>query len=176
MAAEFFSFSVKGVDQVAKNLADLGAPKIMGKMLSNSLRAGAAFPLAAARANARNLGLGEMGFTQRGNGRGRYRVYGRIPRSLKINRMYMPGDSIKGTVYRMNILARGQRLPGLYMNKAPHAHLIEWGWKHTASGRHIAGRPFMGPAIDRTAAQVVEGFAKRLQGQVDALRFPGAQP
>lgn len=184
MADEFFQFRITGLQECVKNLTDLGQPKIMARIIGNSLRAGAQFPLLAARANARSAqtrgghGLGYQGFVKRQDGKGEYLRYGRIPKALKVNRVYMPMGHPRGTNYRVNITARGQRLPGIYLNKAPHAHLLNWGWKHKGSGKHIGGLFFMEAAINTTAGKVNDAFAARMQGQIDGLKFPvtGAGP
>lgn len=167
-----FQFDVTGTQELAKNLAAFGSPKILTKIVGNSLRAGAALPLQRARANARALGLGFIGFKprrQEGESHGQSRRYGRIPLSLKANRAYIPRGN--RDTYRLNILARSQRGRGIYRNKAPHAHLIEYGWQHS-NGRSIAARPFIGPALDQTAPQVVEIIATRMRGLIDGLQFP----
>lgn len=172
-----FDFKVTGVEEATRNLANFGKPKIIGKIIRKSLETGGRIPKAAAIRNARSEGLGFMGFKRRSDeDKGRVRRYGRIPRSLKVNRAYIPRGSQRaaggGDVYRVNVVARNQRYPGIYRNKAPHAHLIEYGFRHVASGRRIAGRPFLGPALWSTADQVVRTVADFMQGQVDGLKFP----
>ena len=173
MANPMFNFKVTGVQELANNLAEFGSPNMLGKIIGKSLGAGAAVAVARARVNARALGLGYMGFKPRrheGESHGQSRRYGRIPRSLKPNKAYRPRGV--ADAYRLNIVARGQRYPGIYKNKAPHAHLIEFGFRHVGSGRHIAGRPFMGPALDATAPQVVQVIAQRMDGLINGLKFP----
>lgn len=179
MANDLLKFEVTGLKELTTNLAQFAGPGMLGKIIRLSLAAGAQLPLQRARVNARTLGLGFMGFVPRrwhGESHGQSRRYGRIPVSLKANRAYIPQGSQKlqgkPAVYRLNILARGQKWPGIYRNKAPHAHLIEYGFRHVGSGGRIAGRAFMGPALDATAPQVVELVAHRMQGLVDGLKFP----
>lgn len=167
-----FDFKVTGVQETVRNLANFGKPKIIGKIIRKSLEVGARIPKAQGVRNARALGLGYIGFKPRNEkGKGRVRRYGRIARSLKVNRAYVPkatGDS----VYRVNVVARGQRYPGIYRNKAPHAHFYEYGFRHVASGRRIQGRPFLGPALFTTATQTIAAVADFMQGQIDGLKFP----
>lgn len=179
MANDLLQFNVTGLDELTRNLAEFQSPRMLGDIVRKSLAVGASLPLQRARINARGLGLGYVGFVPRrdhGASHGQSRRYGRIPRALKANRAYVPKGSqrLKGgpAVYRLNIIARSQRYPGIYRNKAPHAHLIEYGFRHVGSGRSIAGRPFMGPALDSTAPQVVQLVAARMQGLVDGLKFP----
>lgn len=176
MANNLFDFNVTGTEELARNLAQFGSPKTLGKIIGFSLRAGAQLPLRAARANARALGLGFIGFKPRrqpgsGESHGQSRRYGRIPPSLKVNKLYQPRGT-HGDVYRMNIVARTQRSRGIYRNKAPHAHLVEWGFMHVGSNRRVEGRAFMGPALDSTAPQVVQTIAARMSGLIDGLNFP----
>jgi hypothetical protein len=171
--ANGFEFKVTGVQELANNLANFGSPKMLGKIVGKALGAGAAIAVGRARINARALGLGFVGFKprrQEGESHGQSRRYGRIPRSIKPNKAYMPRGV--ADTYRLNIVARGQRFPGIYKNKAPHAQLIEYGFRHLGSGKRIAGRPFMGPALDSTAAQVTEAIAQRMSGLIDGLKFP----
>lgn len=173
---QLFDFNVTGTQELARNLALFGSPKTLERIINLSMRAGAMLPLRMARANARALGLGFIGFKPRnrrgdGESQGQSRRYGRIPPSLKVNRTFRPRGT-NGDVYRLNVMARTQKKPGIYRNKAPHAHLVEYGYTHTHSQRKIEGRPFMGPALDQTAPQVVEVVAKRMQGLVDGLKFP----
>jgi hypothetical protein len=115
-----------------------------------------------------------MGYKQRtdadGRSHGTMRRYGRIPASLKANGVYRPRGS-GGNLYRMNVLARSQRGRGIYRNKAPHAHLVEYGFMHF-SGRMVGGRPYLGPALDQTAPQVVQTVAERMSKLIDGLKFP----
>lgn len=173
MANGLFQFDVTGTKELAKNLAQFGGPRMLGKIIGNSLRAGAQLPLERARVNARALGLGFRGFVPRrseGESHGQSRRYGRIPPSLKANRAYIPRG--QRDTYRLNVVARNQRGRGVYRNKAPHAHLIEYGFRHVGSGRSIAGRPYIGPALDATAPQVVQVIATRMTGLIDGLKFP----
>lgn len=175
MANQLFDFKVTGARELAKNLADFGSPKTMNKLIGLSMRAGALIPLRQARVNARSLGLGFIGFQRRrsatGGSQGQERRYGRIPASLKANRLYAPRGS-QNSMFRMNIIARTQRGRGIYRNKAPHAHLIEYGWRHYLSGHRIPGRPFLGPALTQTAPQVVATIASHMSKLIDGLTFP----
>lgn len=168
-------FEVHGLEELARNLAEFGSPKMLGKIVGLSLRAGAALPLERGRINARALGLGYVGFKPRrhdGESQGLSRRYGRIPLSLKAGKAYIPKGSGITNAYRLNIVARNQRGRGIYRNKAPHAHLVEFGFRHVGSGRTIAGRPFLGPALDSTAPQVVDLTARRMSALIDLLKFP----
>lgn len=176
MANQLLDFKVTGVQELASNLAKFGSPRTLGKMVDMTMRAGALPILQRARLNARALGLGFIGFKpRRAEGlasKGQSRRYGRIPPSLKSGRAYIPTKSGIRNAYRLNVMARGQQRRGIFRNRAPHAHLIEYGYTHVGSGRSIAGRPFMGPALDQTAVQVVQIMAERFSGLVDGLKFP----
>lgn len=175
MANDLMDFKVTGLHELTKNLAEFGSPRTLKKLIGLSMWQGAKIPLQRARVNARALGLGFMGYQQRRDPEGRsmgvQRRYGRIPRALKANGVYNP----RGTgreVYRMNVLARSQKGRGVYKNKAPHAHLVEYGFTHYKSRRRIQGRGFLGPALDQTAPQVVAVIAQRMSALVEALKFP----
>lgn len=171
--SQLFDFKVTGVEECVTNLANFGKPKIIGKIIRKSLEVGGRIPRAAAVRNARGEGLAFIGFKRRADKhKGQVRRYGRIPRSLKVNRAYIPKSGGDGSVYRVNVVARGQRYPGIYKNKAPHAHFIEYGFRHVASGTRIRGRPFLGPALFTTAEQTVQTVAVFMQGQVERLKFP----
>jgi hypothetical protein len=70
----------------------------------------------------------------------------------------------------LNIVARSQRGKGLFKNKAPHAHLIEYGWVPKG------GRPRKASAIEsifgRNAGRVTEEIRRTMELYVDRLRFP----
>lgn len=173
---EWMDFKVTGLDELARNLAEFGSPKMLGKIVGMSLRAGAALPLSRAKVNARALGLGFIGFRPRrndsGSSMGQSRRYGRIPLSLRAGKAYIPKGSGVTNAYRLNVGAAGQRQRGIFRNKAPHAHLVEYGYRHLGSGRSIAARPYLGPALDSTAPQVIDLTARRMQGLIDLLKFP----
>jgi len=175
MANDLMDFKVTGLHELTKNLAEFGSPRTLKKLIGLSMWQGAKIPLQRARVNARALGLGFMGYQQRRDAQGRsmgvQRRYGRIPPSLKANGIYAPRGS-NGAVYRMNVLARSQRGRGVYRNKAPHAHLVEYGFTHFKSRRRIHGRAFLGPALDQTAPQVVTVIAQRMTALIEALKFP----
>ena len=52
-----------------------------------------------------------------------------------------------------------------------HAHLIEYGWNHSGGGR-IAGRHYIGPALDATAVQVVEKIRDTMAKRIEKEKFP----
>lgn len=175
MGKQYMEFKVTGLEELARNLAEFGSPKMLKKIVNLSLLAGAQLPLKRGRVNARALGLGFIGFKPRrheGESKGQSRRYGRIPLSLKAGRAYVPVRSGIRDAYRLNIVARGQGGRGVYRNKAPHAQLVEYGFRHLGSGKSIAPRPFLGPALDATAPQVIDLTAKRMQGLIDLLKFP----
>jgi len=172
--AEFFDLKVHGLPQLQRNLAEFGSERIMGKVVRAALQAGARVVRPKGASNARALGLGAQGVHRRGDAHGgTYRTYGRIPRSIKVGRAYVP--RAEPDSFRVNVVARGQRGKGIFKNKAPHAHLIEYGFNFSRGkkGAHrIAGRPFLGPALDASTEQVIAKVAETMRRHVDALRFP----
>jgi len=160
---------VKGMAELARNLAAFGDDKIVGRIIKSAMQAGARIARPRAASNARALGLGRQGIVRRADRPGNVKRYGRIPRALKVGRTYIPRG--QPNLYRCNVVARGQNMQGIYKNKAPHAHLIEYGFNHRG-GTRVAGRPFMGPALEVTAQQVVEKIATTMARRIDELRFP----
>jgi HK97 gp10 family phage protein len=43
---------------------------------------------------------------------------------------------------------------------APHAHLVEYGFKHYRNGKKVEGKPFVKQSYDQTKAQVLEILKK----------------
>jgi hypothetical protein len=170
--AEYFDLKLQGLPELQRNLTAFGSERIVGKIIKAALSAGARVTRPRAASNARGLGLGAQGIQPLPHGRS-YKTYGRIPRSIKVGRPYIPRGM--PDLYRVNIVARGQRGKGIYKNRAPHAHFIEYGfqfnrWKK--GGPRIAGRPFMGPALSANSLQVIDKVAAIMRARIDALRFP----
>lgn len=159
---------VKGMAQLARNLAAFGSDKIVGKILRAALRAGANVARTQGAQNSRALGLNFMGIARDVNDKP-YKRYGRIPKSIKVNKPYIPRDD--RNAYRVNVVARGQRRKGIFANKAPHAHLIEYGFNHIG-GHRMAGRSFLGTALTQTAGRATEKIRDTISRDIDRLRFP----
>jgi len=171
--ADYFEMKVDGLADLQRNLAEFGTERIVGRIIKTAMQAGARVVRPHGASNARSLGLGAIQFVKRDRkDGGSYRVYGRIPRALKVGRAYKPRGF--PDLYRVNVVARGQRQPGIYRNRAPHAHLIEYGFNHNRHGKggpHIPGRPFLGPALNTTAPQVTERIAQIMAREIDRVRF-----
>jgi len=162
---------VTGLPQLARNLAAFGSDRVVGKIIRAAMQAGGRVVRPRAASNARALGLGRQGIVRDSTGR-KYKVYGRIPKAIKVGRAYIPRGL--PDLYRLNVVARGQSGrwgKGIYKNKAPHAHLIEYGWNHSGGGR-IAGRHYIGPALDATAVQVVEKIRDTMAKRIEKEKFP----
>jgi hypothetical protein len=163
---------VKGLPQLQRNLAAFGDDKVVGRIIKAALAAGGRVVRPKAASNARALGLGRQGIVRDENGRS-YKVYGRIPKAIKVGRAYVPRGL--PDLYRLNVVARGQSGRtggGIYKNRAPHAHLIEYGWNHKAARRRIDGREYIGPALEQTATQVVEKIRDTMAKRIERERFP----
>jgi len=158
---------VIGLAELQRNLIAFGSDKIVGRIIKKGMAAGARIVRTAGARNARSLGLGDQGAVRDRNGQ-LYLRYGRIPKSIKIGKGYIPRDD--RNAYRLNIVARGQRVKGKFSNKAPHAHFIEYGFHR--NGWVYAGRPFLGPAMDATYGQVTEKIRDTMSKEIDKLRFP----
>jgi hypothetical protein len=174
MASDGFNLHVDGLAELQRNLAAFGTERIVGKIIKAALQSAARVVRPKGASNARALGLGAQGVHRRDRAHGgTYKTYGRIPRAMKVGRAYKPRGA--PDLYRVNVVARGQLGRGIFKDKAPHAHLIEYGfqfnrWKK--GGPRIAGRPFLGPALDATAAQVTAKVADVMRARIDALKFP----
>lgn len=160
---------VKGLNDLVRNLATFGDDKVVGRIIRSAMAAGARIVKTRTAGNARTLGLGFQGYRINSRTNRIEKRYGRIPRAIKAGRTYIPAGLVN--LYRLNVVARGQRDQGIYRNRAPHAHLIEYGFNHWRGG-HVAGRPFAAPAITQTAVQVVEKIRDHMAARIDALRFP----
>jgi hypothetical protein len=168
MADPRLSIEVQGLRQLQDNLAAFGSDKIVGRIIRASLAAGRAHRTHARRGQCARLGLGLPRSKEDGHGHESPR-YGRIPRSIKAGRAYIPKSN--RSEYRLNIVARGQRGPGIYKNKAPHAHFIEYGAVNWRTGRRSTPRPFLGPALETTAAEVTEKIRDTMARRIDAEKF-----
>lgn len=168
MAKQYMSFDVKGLQQLQRNLAEFGDERIVGRIIRAALQAGGRVARPRGTANANAIGLGFSGMKTYPDGRKEMR-YGRIPRSIKVGRAYIPRNN--RNEYRVNVSARGQRVAGIFKNRAPHAHLIEYGWRHFG-GKVIAPRPFLGPALSQTAPEVIEKIRQNMAARIDKLKFP----
>lgn len=164
-----FDIKVSGLAELANNLRNFASPRILGQVVKAALQAGGRVVRGAAAGNARGLGLGFVGY-RREPGRGLVKRYGRIPRAMKVGRAYIPRGN-DGSVYRVNVVARGQRVRGIVRNAAPHAHLFEYGFNHVG-GTRVAGRPFAGPALNRSAGAVVEKIRENMAARINRLQFP----
>lgn len=168
MASQYLHFDVKGLAQLQKNLASFGDERIVGRIIRAALQAGGRVARPRGVSNARAIGMGFSGMKTYPDGRKEMR-YGRIPRSIKVGRAYIPRNN--RNEYRVNVSARGQRVAGIYSNRAPHAHLIEYGWRHFG-GKVIGPRPFLGPALQQTAPEVIEKIRTNMAGRIEKLKFP----
>lgn len=168
MARSYLEAEVTGLSAVMRNLYAFADDRTIGKIVRASLAAGARIARTRGAQNARGLGLGAQRFRKDGWGH-EYPTYGRIPRSIKAGKAYIP----KGAPgeYRINVVARGQRQRGIFKNRAPHAHFIEYGFR-TKGGRFKAPRPFLGPALRATQAQVIDKIRTTMEARVNALKFP----
>lgn len=119
-------------------------------------------------ANAAGDGLAYKGRIERDDPDGRYQRYGRIPNSIFISKpAYTRTNAVVVKVYV-------KRAAGIRPDAAPHANLIEGGF--TGGGRarkpHVAGRPFMAPALMQEGAGAVSAMGAYLTQQVERLSFP----
>lgn len=176
MASTLIDVKVTGLKELENNLREFVGPRDLGRIIRNALQAGARLPRASAARIARNVGMGFIGLKEVPFSRRTYKRYGRIPKSFKVNRAYTPRGAAKDSMYRVNVVARtnpGSRTGvqrGVYPNRAPHAHLIEYGWQ-MRGGRRMPGRPMLGKALDETAAQVVPNVAANMSRAIDRLKF-----
>ncbi len=176
MAENYFSANITGLKELERNLIEFASPRDLGRIVRNALQAAGRIPRAAAARIARNQGMGFIGFKEVPFSGRVYKRYGRIPKAFKVNRAYMPRGKQDGSVYRLNVVARtnpggtGGTRRGIYPNRAPHAHLIEYGWNMRGGG-FMPGRPMLGKALDQTAAQVVPNIAANMSRAIDRLKF-----
>lgn len=65
----------------------------------------------------------------------------------------------------------GKTKKPVFRNPVNYAHLVEDGFYHVKSGRHIQGLHFMRKAYDANAGKVISNFSVVLWGQIDRIRF-----
>lgn len=168
--AEVIDVRVSGLKELQENLKAFTSEKDLGRAVRAALVAGGRVTLKQAKSNANSRGYGLTGFRVI-DGR-RVKRYGRIPRSLKVNRAFKPRANPNGDVFRVNVLARGQRVRGVVKNAAPHAHFMEYGWTNWRTRSRWAGFAFLGPALDATAARAIDAMAASTSRAIDRMRFP----
>jgi len=168
--AEIIEVSVSGLKELQANLKKFTSEQDLGKACKAALQAAGRITAKAGKANA-----GARGYNLTGmrviDGR-HVKRYGRIPRSIKVNRAYKPESNSSGDVYRANVVARGQRQKGIRKNAAPHAHFMEYGYTHWRTGVRLKGFAFLGPALDSTASAAIEAMAASVSRSVDRMQFP----
>lgn len=166
-----FTTEVKGLRQLMYNLREFGSDRVQQRICKAALQYAARPISAKGKADARQLGLAYIGLVESHTSRGvhEYQRYGRIPRSITVGRAYVPKND--PNAIRVNVGARSQRRRGIFRNRAPHAHLIEYGFTDRG-GRWHPGTPFLGPALDALAGEVIERMAAEMSRKIDELRFP----
>lgn len=63
-------------------------------------------------------------------------------------------------------IAKYESYYGRKIKGVRHGHLVEFGFT-TRNGRKIAGRPFLGPALESRAGQVVQRFADYMRISIE---------
>lgn len=167
--ADLIDVRVTGMEELRRNLAEFASEKDLGRAVRAALQAGGRITLRQGKANANARGYGLQGIRVI-DGRHVLR-YGRIPRSLKVGRAFIPRDNADKTVYRVNVLARGQRVKGKFKDRAPHAHFMEYGWTNWRSRARFVGFAFLGPALDATASAAVTAMGASVSRAVDKMKF-----